>query len=111
VQGDGLPRPHLLELGFLEISRYPDVIDRHDCQQRLPRLDALTQLYGLASNDAAHRGIDFRVARIERGCVNVPSLLRRSKADFMMARLDKNHAALRVVQGHLEQVLDGLAAR
>jgi hypothetical protein len=28
-----------------------------------------------------------------------------------MAPLDKNHAALRVVQGHLEQVLDGLAAR
>jgi hypothetical protein len=59
-----LTRTHVLELGFFEVRRHPDVVNRNDGKQTLSWLNPLPEFDGFASNDSAYRRIDLRIARL-----------------------------------------------
>src|SRR3984893_3678214 len=73
--GDCLARPYPFELRLLEVRGDPDVVHGNDHQQALSRLDAVPDLYGLSSDHAAHRRVDFGVTKIELSGVNISARL------------------------------------
>src|SRR6266478_1594794 len=62
-----LARSHTFELRLFEVCGDPDILDRNDQKQALPRLHAVAEFHGLTSNDAADWSVDLRIAEVELG--------------------------------------------
>src|SRR6266436_842020 len=60
-----LTRAHVLELGFLEVCRHPDIVNGNDGKQTLSCLNPLAEFDGFASNDTTDGRIDLRIAKIQ----------------------------------------------
>src|SRR5258708_5114513 len=65
MYADGLTWAHVLKLGFLEIRRHPDIVNRNNGKQALPRLNPLAEFDSLAADDTADWRVDLRVAKIQ----------------------------------------------
>ena len=65
MQGDGLPRPHVLKLCFLEIGSDPDIVDRDDRQKCLARLYAMSEFNGLVAYNTTNCRVNLRVAQVQ----------------------------------------------
>src|SRR5215467_3666973 len=66
-----LTRTHVLELGFFEVCRYPDVVNGNDGKQTLSWLNPLAEFDGFPSNDTTDRSVDFGIAQVEFSRANI----------------------------------------
>src|SRR5580704_13871601 len=73
---DLLARSDPLQLRLLKVGRDPDVVQRHDRHETLPRRDVFADLHGLSADDSGNRGPDDRVAQIQLRLVEQGLLLR-----------------------------------
>src|SRR5229473_4774320 len=58
-----LTRTHVLELGFFEVRRHPDVVNRNDGKQTLSWLNPLAEFDGFASDDTTDGSVDFGISQ------------------------------------------------
>src|SRR5260370_7300905 len=59
-----LTRTHVLELGFFEVRRHPDVVNRNDGKQTLSRLNPLPEFGGFPSTASPYPTPPLRITRI-----------------------------------------------
>jgi|SRR5271166_1007460 len=62
---DGFAWVHAAELCFFEVRCDPDVVDRNDREQCLAGLNAISNLDGLVSDDAANGSVNGGVAEVQ----------------------------------------------
>src|SRR6267378_5683575 len=62
---DRLTWPHPFELRLFKVGRDPNVVQGNDHEQALSRLDAVAEFYSLASDHAADRRENLRIAEVE----------------------------------------------
>src|SRR5439155_13757271 len=67
VHGDvgPLARPHVFELGLLEVGDDPDILPRNDGEERLSERNDLTDLHGFLADPTAHGRFDDGIGQVE----------------------------------------------
>src|SRR5580704_10843817 len=71
----GFTRAHMSELRFFEVCGDPDVVQRDNREQTLARLNTMAEFDRFPSDHAAHRRIDFRVAKVQLRGVQIGACL------------------------------------
>src|SRR5579862_4673522 len=71
----GFTRAHVSELRFFEVCGDPDVVQRDNREQTLARLNTMAEFDRFPSDHAAHRRIDFRVAKVQLRGVQIGACL------------------------------------
>src|SRR5437588_10303563 len=90
-----LTRAHVFELSFLEVCRYPDIVNGNDGKQTLSWLIPLAEFDGFASNDTTDRSVDFVIAQIQFS----PPNIRLGLADLADARFRLGFGVVYLLRG------------
>ena len=104
----GLQGLHVLELGLLEVRRHPNILERNQGEQILPRRNVLIDLNALARDDAVGRRHDSGVAQVEFSLIELGLCLFHLRLGLFSAGTLRSHllrTGLRVLLCRLRLLL------